>query len=110
MSDFISGGRGNDSLQGGGGNDTYVYVGGDGFDTISDAYGSDYLHMYGVELGEFRFWKQNADLIVDLGQDTQGVIVKNQFSTTGTSKIDTFILAGTTFTAAEVESFALVRA
>ncbi len=39
--DIIQGGKGNDILNGGSGNDTYIYNSGDGFDEITDTYGTN---------------------------------------------------------------------
>ncbi|MFY9326531.1 MAG: hypothetical protein WAO76_00690, partial [Georgfuchsia sp.] len=48
--DTLIGGQGSDTLQGGTGNDTYLFVSGDGYDTIEDRSGTDIIRFDDVQL------------------------------------------------------------
>ena len=78
--DFLIGGRGNDTLSGGAGADTFIYVDGDGRDTISDFdVSQDLLDLSDEEHGysQIRALVQDgADVLVQLS-DTSQIRVAN---------------------------------
>ena len=66
-SDFLHGGGGSDSLDGGAGSDLYMYVRGDGRDTIDDAGGgADVLYLAGITLLDLAFRKDGDDLQIGI--------------------------------------------
>jgi Ca2+-binding RTX toxin-like protein len=106
LADILSGGAGNDALNGGAGNDTYRYFGGDGLDTIVDSGGTgDILDLSTLAGSDIHFWKQNADLYIQVGDGTDGILVKNQFGT-GTTQVDLVLVGIDSFNAAHVAGMA----
>jgi len=104
--DIFVGGTGNDLLRGDAGNDEYRYSLGDGYDTVLDTDGlNDVLRVDGVDASEVHFWRQNNDLVVDVGEG-QGVLVKNQFASFTFCQVETFLVGVDTFSAAQVAGMA----
>ena len=75
-SDYINGGLDNDTLSGGFGNDHFVFINGDGLDTITDfAAGDlsgDYIELTGYGIASFAALQPSmsqvgADVVIDLG-------------------------------------------
>ncbi|KZL11588.1 Leukotoxin [Pseudovibrio axinellae] len=63
--DFLVGGLGNDTLKGGDGSDVYVYMRGDGQDTISDSSGDqDMLFLSDLTLDEVTLRREGNDMVV----------------------------------------------
>lgn len=103
--DLLRGDVGNDALNGGGGNDTYRYFAGDGYDTLVDTSGSaDVLDFADLDFSTASFFRVGNDLEVSFGSG-QGVLVKNQFSTTS-PVVEFLLFAGQQYTAAQVGALA----
>ena len=83
--DIIYGNGGDDTINGGKGNDTYVWNLGDGLDTITDTSGeSSICFGNGISFSDLSFFQSNRNLIINVkGDDTQGVIIKNYLSSSG---------------------------
>ena len=104
--DILAGGTGNDAINGGAGNDTFRYSLWDGLDILTDSAGTgDTLDMSAIPGDYLHFWKQNADLFIQVGDGTDGVIVKNQFGT-GTTQVDIILVGGGALSAAQVAGMA----
>ena len=100
MSDQLWGGAGNDLLYGGHSNDTYHYQQGDGYDTLTDTSGTtDTLVFADAALSDAAFYRNGLDLEVHLGTG-QGVLVKNQFSSSGA--VDFMVFGGQSYDAAHI--------
>jgi Ca2+-binding RTX toxin-like protein len=107
QNDVLFGDSGNDSLNGGAGNDTYTYLLGDGLDTITETSGTDTVDLSTIDGSDIHFWKKSLDLYIQVGNGTDGILVKNQFATGGPPA--DFVIAGaTSFTAAQVSSVAQI--
>jgi Ca2+-binding RTX toxin-like protein len=80
--DTLFGGAGNDLLAGDAGNDSYVYSRSDNSrDTIDETGGTDTLLMDGVGHREMWFRRQGNDLALTVMGSTDGVTVRNWYST-----------------------------
>ena len=94
--DILIGGKGNDRLEGGYGNDTYIYNIGDGLDSIWDyQYSSTESRADKIKFGEgitfsdLTFRREGESLIINLfGDDTQGIIIQDQFYYDGNRRIE----------------------
>ncbi len=112
--DTIVGGKGNDTLDGGGGNDTYIYARGDGNDIIVEgAYaGADRLSFTNINLDEVKFWKANADLLIEILQSSSGtndggsVLVKAGLSGSNSVGLESYIFANATLSLDDVKALA----
>ncbi|QDZ28709.1 calcium-binding protein [Noviherbaspirillum sp. UKPF54] len=96
--DLLFGGSGNDTLYGNAGNDRFFYAAGDGYDTLFDTSGTDVIDMSGIAPELVHFWRKDADLYMQVGDGTDGILVKNQFSSP-TPVIDIFLIGSNSYTA-----------
>lgn len=87
--DFITGGTGNDKLTGGKGEDTFIFLSGDGVDTITDADYSDTIQITGTNKEEIRFGKNGNSLEIyydDSFDENNKIVVQNYFTKIKTGK------------------------
>ncbi|MBB4268198.1 calcium-binding protein [Roseospira visakhapatnamensis] len=74
--DTITGGLGDDTITGGGGNDTFVYVRGDGSDTVSDGetFGgtADTLRLQGIAVEAVSLSRDGANVTLHIAESTAG--------------------------------------
>jgi Ca2+-binding RTX toxin-like protein len=92
--DFLQGGKGNDLLQGGDGGDSYVFIKGDGQDTIREAMENptirtaDLLFLKGISDDDVTFERvgnglhNGSDLLLKIGSDGDQILIQGQFSYT----------------------------
>lgn len=80
--DTILAGTGDDYIDGGSGNDSYYYNYGDGMDTISDNGNFDVIVFNrGIDPEKLVYRNEGNDLRIMIdGSETQGVLIKNFFS------------------------------
>lgn len=80
--DTILAGSGDDYIDGGSGNDSYYYNYGDGMDTISDNGNFDVIVFNrGIDPEKLVYRNEGNDLRIMIdGSETQGVLIKNFFS------------------------------
>nr|QIM10433.1 hypothetical protein PlAlph_3250 [uncultured Alphaproteobacteria bacterium] len=94
--DTLIGGKGNDRLEGEYGDDTYIYNVGDGLDTIYDYHYSSTESRHdkikfgeGIAFSDLTFRREGESLIINLfGDDTQGIIIQDQFYYDGNCSIE----------------------
>lgn len=90
-SDVINGGLGDDIMTGGGGNDTYIYVRGDGNDTIHETginLGTqDKLILNSVDVGAVSFGRSGDNLILQVAESMPGAGDGGQITLLGTGSI-----------------------
>jgi Ca2+-binding RTX toxin-like protein len=103
--DTLTGGAGNDTLYGDAGNDTFVYAQGDGYDTVYDTDGTDVIDMSQVAPELVHLWHRGNDLYVQVGNGSDGMLVKNQFSTS-TSVIETLLIGVNSYSADQIAAMA----
>ena len=79
--DILVGGKGNDSLKGEAGDDTYIWNSGDGFDTITEASGTDKIAFgEGISFENLTFERDGNSLNIYVNNDkTQGIQIYNYF-------------------------------
>ena len=79
--DILVGGTGNDKLNGEAGNDTYIWNLGDGFDTITEASGTDKaVFGEGISFENLTFERDGNSLNIYVNNDkTQGIQIYNYF-------------------------------
>ena len=79
--DILVGGKGNDSLKGEVGDDTYIWNSGDGFDTITEASGTDKIAFgEGISFENLTFERDGNSLNIYVNNDkTQGIQIYNYF-------------------------------
>ncbi len=84
--DTLNGGFGDDTLEGGVDDDTYIYIEGDGYDTITETSGDDTIQLGStIDLSNFGSYRSGDDLILETfsGGATSGrITVTNYFLNT----------------------------
>ncbi|OLA79645.1 MAG: hypothetical protein BHW57_06150 [Azospirillum sp. 47_25] len=83
--DILVGGKGNDSLKGEAGDDTYIWNSGDGFDTITEASGTDKIAFgEGISFENLTFERDGNSLNIYVNNDkTQGIQIYYHFYSSG---------------------------
>jgi Ca2+-binding RTX toxin-like protein len=89
--DTLQGGYGDDQLQGSNGSDTFVYLKGDGRDTISrirnESNDTETLKLIDLQPSQVKFFKQNSDLLIQVSPSSSDVIrIKGHFNAFGTGQ------------------------
>ncbi|WP_277576007.1 beta strand repeat-containing protein [Pseudomonas chlororaphis] len=96
--DRLQGGKGNDSLQGGDGSDTYVFIVGDGLDTINNLSSTpgdtDVLSIEGISNQNLWFSHENNNLVIDVTGSEDRITIQDWYNNTA-QQIDV-IQAGST--------------
>ncbi|MDO8415259.1 MAG: calcium-binding protein, partial [Agitococcus sp.] len=100
--DILSGGLDADTLNGGVGNDVYRWTVGDGSDILRDTLGLDTLDLSNLQYADARVYYDGNDLLLRSADSDQFVRIKDQLITG--SAIETFLFAGTSYTAGQVVS------
>lgn len=79
--DILLGGTGDDLLQGGAGNDSYRFAAGDGADTIVDTGGdADVIELAsGIAVGDLLLSRSGADLVLSLLGGSDTITISDQF-------------------------------
>ena len=117
--DTLIGGLGNDTLRGETGNDTYVYVSGDGDDTIDEIAGqgtADKLLLQGIDAARITFetYRDSNDVAIVIAESTPGagnagrIQILASYSTQSDSGIETVELDdGTIYTKSDIATLAI---
>ncbi|WP_270934523.1 tandem-95 repeat protein [Falsiroseomonas oryzae] len=109
--DTLRGGTGDDTITGGAGGDAYVFVAGDGADTIRDQgdAAEDTLRIEGWAAAALRFSRtgpDGADLTIRFAGSADRIVVAGAFAADQAGRIEQVHIAasGTTLTLAEIEA------
>ncbi|MBU2127799.1 MAG: hypothetical protein KKG86_02400 [Gammaproteobacteria bacterium] len=89
--DTLQGGYGDDQLTGSNGSDTFVYLKGDGRDTISlmrnESNDTETLKLIDLQPDQVKFFKQGRDLLIQVSPSSSDVIrIKGDFNAFGTGQ------------------------
>lgn len=100
-SDTIYGGRGNDSLDGGSSGDAFVYVRGDGHDTISEADGGiDTLFLEDIDPSQVSLARASGNLTLTIAESAAGagdggsIVLLDSLGTSGTNGVELIVFSG----------------
>jgi len=81
--DYLQGGTGNDYLKGEAGNDIYLFMKGDGQDTIDDNAGTDKILLgAGISAADLSFAQVANDLVINVGVAGDKIGIKNFYIAT----------------------------